>query len=168
MWLIIIIGGNSIRKSAVFLQTDLESVMEISRDCTNMEQRKEVEGRTWAGVCRSWNSDNIQTLQTVTSKTFSETLLNTIKQHKDAEWCMYCIVTLVLGCMNKTDLTSSKQSWTTDLLNSYRALWQRCSISRQAAGYILILLLPVFPQQQVERCLGDAIIDHKLEGINKY
>lgn len=33
--------------------TDLESVTEINRDCTNMEQRKEVEGKTWAGVCRS-------------------------------------------------------------------------------------------------------------------
>lgn len=26
--------------------TDLESVTEINRDCTNMEQRKEVEGKT--------------------------------------------------------------------------------------------------------------------------
>lgn len=28
------------------LRTDLESVTETSRDCTNMEQRKEVEGST--------------------------------------------------------------------------------------------------------------------------
>lgn len=33
--------------------TDLESVIEMSRDWTNIEQRNEVEGRTWAGVCRS-------------------------------------------------------------------------------------------------------------------
>lgn len=34
-------------------KTDLESVTEMSSDWTNMEQRNEVEGRTWAGVCSS-------------------------------------------------------------------------------------------------------------------
>lgn len=52
--------------------TDLESVTEINRDCTNMEQRKEVEGKTWAGVCRSCrpknkNKTRFNTQQTNTS-----------------------------------------------------------------------------------------------------
>lgn len=34
--------------------TDLASETEMSRDWTNMEHRYEVEGSTWAGVCRSW------------------------------------------------------------------------------------------------------------------
>lgn len=38
---------------AIQQNTNLVSVTEMSRDCTNIEQRKEAEGRTWAGVCRS-------------------------------------------------------------------------------------------------------------------
>lgn len=36
-----------------FQKTDLESVTEMSSDSTNMEQRTDVEGSTWAGVWRS-------------------------------------------------------------------------------------------------------------------
>ena len=40
-------------------QTDLGSVIETSRDFTNMEHRTEVEGSTWAGVWRSWHTKKI-------------------------------------------------------------------------------------------------------------
>lgn len=48
--------------------TDLASETEMSRDWTNMEHRYEVEGSTWAGVCRSWkkkgkNSNNNEVLK---------------------------------------------------------------------------------------------------------
>lgn len=39
--------------------TDLVSVRETSSDLTNTEQRKEVEGRTWAGVCRSCRTQEV-------------------------------------------------------------------------------------------------------------
>ncbi len=43
-----------------FRPTDLASVTEMSSDCTNIEQRKEVEGKTWAGVCRSCHKQTKQ------------------------------------------------------------------------------------------------------------
>lgn len=59
------------------------------------------------------------------------------------------------------------QGGAADLSDSNRALWQSRPLSRQAALCVLIFLLPVFPQQQVERCHGDAVIDYKLEGGRK-
>lgn len=58
------------------------------------------------------------------------------------------------------------QGGATDLFDSDRTLRQRRPLRRHAAPRVVtsLLLLPMFPQQQVERRHGDAVIDHQLEG----
>lgn len=57
-----------------------------------------------------------------------------------------------------------------DLLHSYGALWQRRPLSRPPAAVLVssfLLLTAVFPQQQVERRHGNAVVDYKLKGVSK-
>lgn len=58
----------------------------------------------------------------------------------------------------------------TDLLHAHGALRQQRPLSRPPAALpvsVLLLLMAVFPQQQVERRHGDAVIDYKLEGVGE-
>lgn len=114
--------------------TDLASETEMSRDWTNMEHRYEVEGSTWAGVCRSWKKQQQQ-------------------------WSLKTPSSVV---MYSTKGTGSLEGQPTNLFHGGRGLRQRRSLRPQAAVGVL-MLLSVFPQQQIERRHGYAVVNHKLE-----